>query len=370
MSDGASFPKIQVKLSAKGNVEYTFEDDIVMAEIRSNRNMPDYVSIQISDQAVGKSSSGSKKMEEIGKDLEFNTKIEVHLGAEAKDLERVFLGKLTGLSSSSVSGVLTINLIGMNELHDLARSSHQKTYTDRTVQQIVEDIAGAYHLKTDFGKKQPSYKYKSYVNNCQNDLMFLKILASRHDRSLWVSANGENNHQTLNFKTFETDETHTVVLDYNSKDENILQDFCATSNASKQVTRIIVHCWNPADKKEFVGESKDNATKQGPAVGAKSYGVENELRLSLMVQDKEEAELIAKSIHNERKMQFVTGSLTTKGNTKIKIGNILKIVSENARYKGNYYIAGVCHRFSHERTNNGFTTEVEFLRDADMCGGK
>jgi phage protein D len=154
--------------------------------------------------------------------------------------------------------------------------------------------------------------------------------------------------------------------------DSSLENFNPQLNSGAQVQTVKVYGWDPKKKQKIIGVYTAEASQLGSELGAGSFNDQPVLNINnVPVRTKEEADLVAKSIGVERNMNYVTGSGTTKGNAKIKVGKIVEIETDDDRFNGKSYVAGVRHTFSHTATGlgggtgmGGFKTTVKFQRDA------
>ncbi len=161
------------------------------------------------------------------------------------------------------------------------------------------------------------------------------------------------------------------------EDKESLENFAPQSNAAAQADEAYCRGWDPDKKEQIVGHFQAEPSSLGSEQGASAFGDKPKLEIcDIPVRTKEEADAVAESALTERNMQFITGSLTTKGNPKIKVGTIVQIDANDKRYNGKYYVSGVRHKFSHGASGlgggsgtGGFMTEVLFQRDAGMGDG-
>ena len=82
-------------------------------------------------------------------------------------------------------------------------------------------------------------------------------------------------------------------------------------STAQQVSEVKVFGWDPVKKKEIVGIAKPQSSKLGDKHGSAVASTKHKDVLQVMhespVSSKEEADNIAKSILNDRMMDFITG---------------------------------------------------------------
>jgi phage protein D len=365
---------------------------ITSVEVHSDLNQPDMVDICLSNFGDGGGDSGGGGgglggilggiFDSIGANVEasrFSAKfrpgadLEVMMGLEGESPQRVFLGKVGGTTPSFDTHLpATVNVHGMNDLHKLTRERKTRTYTNQKDQDIVSKIASENGLSPKFGKTPPTLLHEHLHQWNMTDLEFLRLRASRTARNLWVDLD----NKTLYYVKYEKDQSPVASLSYTEEGDKSLENFAPQSNAGAQTQKVEVYGWDPAKKEKIVGTYTASASPLGSEPGGGAFGDKPTLNVcDVPVRTKEEADLIAESTCTERNMNFITGSATTKGNAKIKVGTVIEMKTNDERYNGKYYISGVRHSFSHGASGlgggagmGGFKTSFSFQRDASMGG--
>jgi len=346
-------------------------DLIASVNVQSNLNQPDMATVCLSNLPSGPI-QGSQRFSATFRE---GAEMEVKMGQkEGLALKRVFLGKTIGGDPEYDEQKTVFSYqIGMNDLHKLSRERKTRTFTNQTVQQIVSKIVQDNGLTVNFGKEQPTLLHEHLHQWNMTDLEFLRLIGSRTARNIWVDLD----NKTCFFVKYEKDKSPVATLSFGQEGQKSLMNFSPRSNAGAQTQKVKVRGWDPAKKQAIVGEYTASASPLGGEAGSSSFGDQPELEHSdIPVRSKEEADLIAESVCTERNMNFITGTLTTKGNADIKLGTVIEIKTEDHRFDGKYYVAGVEHKFSHASNNmeggagtGGFMTDVHVQRDAGMGGG-
>ena len=297
--------------------------------------------------------------------------LEVLMGLEGEAPQLVYKGLVSGsLPGFDTHLPVTVNVKGLNNLHKLSRTRKTRTFVNQKDQDIVSKIASENGLSAKFGKFPPTLMHEHLHQWNQTDLEFLRLRASRTARNLWVDLD----NSTLYYVKYEKDQGPVAELNYTDEGDSSLENFCPQSNAGAQTKTVKVTGWDPEKKAKILGNYDAPASPLGSEMGASAFGDSPVLTITdVPVRTKEEADLVAESICTERNMNFITGTATTKGNAKIKLGTIVKLVTEDKRFNGKYYISGVQHSFSHGASGlgggtgmGGFKTTFKFQRDAGM----
>lgn len=380
MSQRITAANIKIKVAGKEiNANH-----ITSVEVKSHLNQPDFALVNLAnfgdsdDGGGGGGSAGdrvgsgvsSKRFSVTAKE---GDDLEIMMGLEGEAPQLVFKGSITGTNPTFDTHLpATTTLHGMNALHKLSRGPKTRTFVNQKDQDIVSKIAQERGLSPNFGKTPPTLMHEHLHQWNQTDLEFLRLRAARTARNLWVDLD----NKTLYYVKYEKDQGPVADLNYTEEGDSALENFAPQANSGAQVQKVEVRGWDPEKKQTIVGTYTAAPSSLGSNLGASAFGDSPVLKVSdVPVRTKEEADLVAESKGTERNMKYITGSATTKGNAKIKIGTIVKLTPEDQNYNGKYYVTGVTHTFSHGASGlgggtgmGGFKTSFEFARDAGMGG--
>ncbi len=289
--------------------------------------------------------------------------IEIKLGfVDGKDAGTVFKGEVTGIEPIYDSRApARVMVRALNQLHRLARGKKSVTYTKVTDKDIVEKLCQNYGLTAKFGDTPPQTQYEHVYQNNLTDLEFVRMRAARIGFEVFVL------DKELHFrKRIEADSG--IQLAFGVPGESALERFLPRLSTAMQVSEVRVLGWDPATKQEIVGSAKPQASKLGDKTGSDVAGAKHKNVLHVQVESpvssKEDADNIARSILNERLMQFITGDAVCRGNPDLKPGLIVTIGVNDKRFDGKYYVTAVRHRYVHAGSAGGYRTEFKFRRDA------
>lgn len=288
--------------------------------------------------------------------------IEVKLGFVGDQPQSVFKGEVTGIEpiydSRSPARVL---IRGLNQLHRLARGKKSVAHKEVTDKDIVEKLCQAYGFTAQFGAGAPTTKYPHVYQNNLTDLQFVRTRAARIGYEVFVV------DKELHFRK-RADSDSGVVLQFGAPGEGALERFVPRLSTANQVSEVRVLGWDPAKKEEIVGVAKPQSSrlgdKHGSAVASAKHKNVVLIEVEAPVSSKEEADNIAKSILNERLMQFITGDGVCRGEPRLKPGIVISIGVNDRRFDGKYYVTAVRHRYVHAGSSGGFRTEFKVRRDA------
>ena len=289
--------------------------------------------------------------------------IEIKLGfVDGEAQAPVFKGEVIGLEpiydSRSPQRVL---VRALNQLHRLTRGKKSVAYQKVTDKDIVDKLCQKYGLSANYGGSPPNTKYEHVYQNNLSDLEFLRMRAARIGYEVLVD------DKTLYFrKRVEADSG--IKLELGVSGDSALERFLPRLSTAQQVSEVRVFGWDPEKKQEIVGVATPKSSKLGDKTGSdvakQKHGSVLDVQAESPVSSKEEADNLAKSILNERLMNFITGDAVCRGNPNLKPGIIVSLGAGDKRFDGKYYVTAVRHRYVHAGASGGYRTEFKFRRDA------
>lgn len=304
----------------------------------------------------------------------------VKMKVEGGTEEIVFEGQVTGFFPSFDTHLpVTVQVRGMNKMHKFTRERRTRTFVNQTEQQIVSKIIQDNGLTPNFGREPPTLFHEHMHQPNMTDLEFLRLRASRTCRECYVEKN------TFYFRKRQKDEGPVAELTVDNEDEGseanpesggALENFTPEFAAAGQVKKVTVHGWDSSgtsrEAQQLVGKAEASASPLGNEAGSSAYGDSPELHVSdTPGRTREEMDLLAKSILEERQMNFITAEAVTLGNAKLKPGCVVKLKTADARFNGKYYVAGAHFSFAQGMTGlgggkgmGGYKTHLKLKRDA------
>jgi len=299
---------------------------------------------------------------------EIGATIEVQVG-NAKT--SVFKGEIVGLEPVYKGGEKTIILIrAMNKLHRLLRKRKSMTFTDKTDQQILDQVVKGGDLTLEW-KHETSIQYKHVYQHNQTDMEFLRARAARMGCHVWCV------DSKVFVKQPDLQSAEVATLNVDQSADAILHRFAPRLNSSAVLKKVTVKGWNPETKELITGEASAGDSKLGSqhsvaASGAK-LGDSESFTVDHPIWSAEEAKALAKARLQDASLSYVTGEAEVAGNPVFDLGKIVKVVA-NAHpqgrgadpFNGKYYIMGVTHRHiaSKAKEGGGFVTLLRFARDS------
>lgn len=320
--------------------------------VEADLDQPDHAVITLTNQ----STKYSEKINE-GDELE----IEMGFAAAGADAGTIFKGEVVGIEPIySAKGPQRVHIRGYNKLHLLMRGKKSATYTKVSDKDIVDKICQKHGLSGDYGSAPPTTIYDHVYQHNLTDLEFIRMRAARLGFEVSVD------DTKLYFrKRVDSDSGIKLVLGVTGTETtSTLERFAPRLSTAQQVSKVQVYGWDPAKKEQIIGEAQPKDSKLGGTIADGKHSNVLQVIHERPVSSKEEADNIAKSILNDRLMEFITGDAVCRGNPKIKPGIILTINVQDKKFDGKYHVSSVRHRYTHAGDSGGYRTEFKVRRDA------
>jgi phage protein D len=279
----------------------------------------------------------------------------------------VFQGELVGLEPVYGGGQKTIILLrAMNRLHRLLRKRKSVTFTDKTDQQILNQVVGDAGLTLDW-KHEESIQYKHVYQHNQTDLEFLRTRAARIGCHVWCV------DTKVSVKQPDLQSGPIATLNVDQAADAILHRLAPRLNSSAIINKVTVKGWNPETKELITGEATVQSSKLGSqtsVAGSGSLGKEESFVVDQPLWSQQEAKALAKARLQDASLSYITGEAEVAGNPIFEVGKVVKVVANATDssdvFNGNYYLMGVTHRHiaSKAKEGGGYVTILRFARDA------
>ena len=295
--------------------------------------------------------------------------VEIKVGQNS---EVVFKGEIVGIEPIYKGGDKSKILIrAMNKLHRLLRKRKSITFTNKTDQQILNQVVGDAGLSLEW-KHEKTITYKHVYQHNLTDMEFLRTRAARMGCHVWCE------DQKVFVKQPELQGSELVTLNVDQSSEKAaLRMFTPRLNSAAIVKKVTVKGWNPETKELITGEASVQGSQLGSdtsVAGSGGLGGEDTFTVDHPIWDKEEATALAKARLQTASLSFITGEAEVTGDPMFKVGKLVKIVANamgSDPFNGKYYIMGVTHRHnaSHAKDESAYITTLRLARDAQTGGG-
>lgn len=349
--DSAASPNVDILIGGTAADDNHFQSYVV------DRDMfqPDMAAIVLANQG------------DVYSTKTIGTEIEVQVG---NNKTSVFKGEIVGLEPVYKGGDKTVILIrAMNKLHRLLRKRKSITFTDKSDQQILNQVVGDAGLTLEW-KHETSITYKHVYQHNQTDLEFLRTRAARMGCHVWCVGT------TVYVKQPELQAGPIATLNVDQNAEASLHRLAPRLNSSAIINKVTVKGWNPETKELITGDATVQGSKLGSqtsVAGSGSLGNEESFTVDHPIWSAEEAKALAKARLQDASLSYITGEAEVAGDPTFDLGKVVKVVANamnNADpFNGNYYLMGVTHRHiaSKAKEGGGFVTILRFARDAQKA---
>lgn len=288
--------------------------------------------------------------------------LEIKVGTASK---RIYIGEILGVEPIYRGGDTTKILIrAVNKMHRLIRKRKSLTFTDKTDQQILQQVVGDAGLSLEW-KHSKNITYKHVYQHNLNGLEFVRQRAARLGCHVWCV------DKTIHVKEPDLNNNSGVKLSVD-KGGN-LRAFLPRMNSSSVVNKVTVKGWDPEKKELITGSASAENSPLGSqnAVAASSQigGNEETFTVDHPIWSKEEADALAKARLRDLNLQFMTGEAEIAGNTEVELGTVVEIKANERGgqdpFNGKYYVMGITHRHTLPKgKEGGFVTILKLARDA------
>jgi len=345
-------PSTQIDCSVKVGGKDLLGDEVHDVLVECDLDQPDHAIVTLSNISTKYSETVNE-----GDDLE------VKLGfVDGKEQATVYNPEVVGVEPIyDARAPARVHIRGYNQLHRMMRGKKSVTYTNMSDKDIVDKLCQNYGLSADYGSSPPSIKYDHVYQHNLTDLEFVRSRAARLGFEVAVE------DKKLFFRKRD-DSDSGIKLVFGVPGPSALERFMPRLSTANQVSEVNVRGWDPVKKQEIIGKATPEASKLGDKHGS---GVASEKHKDVLwvsfdspVSSKEEADNMAKSLLNDRMMDFIVGDGVCRGNPEIKPGIIVSIAVQDKRFDGKYHIVSVRHRYVHAGPGGGYRTEFKFRRDA------
>ena len=349
-------PKVSLPKVLVGGKEIDLSD-ISSLVIKKDLDQPDYAQISLSN--LGDTSGGNK----FSAMLKPGTDLIVKIKVEGESEQELFKGYVHGDDPTyDAHSPVATDLQGMNAMHKLTRGRKTRTFTNQTDQQIIQKVISEAGLSVDFGREPPTLRHEHLHQNNMTDLEFLRMRAARTGRVIFCE------DKTIFYTKREKDQGPVATLDYNTAGTGALENFKPKMSAAAQVKKVICRGWDPfASTREaqmMECKAEGGASPLGGESGSSAFGDSPDVyETSIPFRSKEEGDLLAKSLLEERQMNFINPGKVIE----------LQMGGNEKRFNGKYYVVGAEFSYSHSSSGmgegagmGGFKGKYKLQRDAGM----
>jgi phage protein D len=312
-----------------------------------------------------------------------NKEVQIHMGY-AGNLRRMLTGTFTTMEPSfSSGGAPTLNVRGLNVMHQLRRRQYTTTWRNKKYSEIAEDISSRrgpdgerrfpLRIVTDEAAKnrEPIIPYMAERN--QYDLDFLLARARERDYVLVVCEGDEE--RELYFGPSQGAPCRRDVTFELAWGKSLI-DFRPTLTTANQIKSVTVRGWNRRN-----GQPISETVSLDDERSLRYCGIPNrDLHRLLMdrcdpreertvdepVFTVQQARRRACALLRSRLKDLVKASGTTVGLPDLRAGQKIRIGNIGARFSGTYFLTETTHTIN----ESGYVTRFQARREDEESGGQ
>ncbi len=358
MADSTAAPNFEIKIGSRKTEDV--KPDVQSFLVERDMFQPDMAAIVLGNEA------GQYSAMKIG------DAVEISVGDNAGT--NIFKGEVIGLEPVYRGGEKSrIVVRAMNKLHRLLRYRKSVTFTEKSDQQILNEVVKVAGLKLEW-KHEKSITYKHVYQHNQTALEFLRTRAARLGCHVWCV------DDKVFVKQPDLQQDPAIVLSTSkvggAQEETTIRAFMPRLSSASILNKVTVKGWNPETKELITGEFSAQSSKLGKdnaVTGTGSLGNEETFTVDHPIWSKEEADALAKARLVDLSLTYITGECELSGDPKRELGEVVAIFAnvdpatmDDDPFNGRYYVMGVTHRLviSRSSKDGGYTTTLRVARDA------
>lgn len=311
-----------------------------------------------------------------------NKEVQVWMGY-AGDLRLMLKGTFTTMEPNfTANGPPTLNIRGLNALHQLRRKQYSTTWGDKRDSEIAKNIATL--TDKDLGKDKKRFPLPIVVDDNalgredalpfvaqknQYDIDFLLARALRLGYVVYVSE-GDPNAASADAKKphvyFGPSDSRTPGrrdVTFELKWGVSLTDFKPTLTTANQIKSVTVNGWDRAKKKAIT--AKATLDDKELNINADMHELLNscdpreEVVVDKPVYTEKDAKQLAQAILKDRAKEIVKAAGTCVGLPDLRAGCKVEISGLGARFDGTYFVTDT----SHTLNDSGYVTKFNARRE-------
>ncbi|MEA3061800.1 MAG: uncharacterized protein QOJ94_1581 [Sphingomonadales bacterium] len=266
--------------------------------------------------------------------VEFGKDVVVKLADEI-----VFQGRITAITADfPESAPPTVGILAEDRLQDLRMTRRSRSFADKSLADIVRQIAGEHGLTADVSLNGPATKLVAQVN--QSDLALLLDLARREDAQIWV--------EDRKLRAAATRPADKVELRWAGS----LREFRVEADLAHQRTALVAGGWDVGGKTAATHRASDESISSevgsldgGAGILAGAFARRVDTLAHGVVRDAQEARAVAEAGYRQLARRFVTGHGVAETRPGLRVGATLALAGLGKLFDGDYRATRITHRF-------------------------
>lgn len=263
--------------------------------------------------------------------------VEIKLGYDDAP-ESLFKGEVTRINGIfAESEAPGFEIVGFDWLHRLTRNRVTKHWESVSYADVVSAIASDNGMSGDTDSTSITHDYVSM--NGTTYLAFVLELAKRVGYDVWCE------DKKLCFKKSRASESSAVTLTFGTD----VKKARFRVQSAGQVTKVRVAAWDDVKKEQVIGEATDSdvtdklgTSKVGPKV-VDVFGDAEFWVSGYAARTQAEVDEVAKSMMNDKAMEFARVDAEVEGNPAITAGSVVTFDGVSGHFNGDYYVMRAIH---------------------------
>lgn len=271
------------------------------------------------------------------------------------DADALFEGVITGIEANYPEGAApTITVLAEDHLQNFRMTRHSRSFENKSVSDIIDEIARDYQIATDLIIDGPTYKVISQVN--QSDLGFLRDITRAVDAELWIEDGTLYAHNR----------SERNAGDLSLRYQSTLREFTVLADLAMQRSKVMVSGWDVESKVAIDSSADDGAIRSelgdltgGAGILVDALGDYTEVIAHTVPITVDEAQARADAYFRQIARRFVVGQGLADTDARMRVGSQVELTNLGALFDGKYYMTEVRHMFDGVR---GIFTEFTVER--------
>lgn len=317
---------------------------LVLAEIETMLHLPSMFTLQFHDDKLRWVDEGP---------FDIGASVEIQLADKTtRSMETVFKGEITAVEPEFSEDSLSILIIrGYDRGHRLNRGTKTRAFIQTSDSDMVSKIAREAGLQSNV--ESTTQIYEHIFQHSQTDLAFLHERAERIGFEMFVD------DRTLYFRKPKGSRGQ-VTLTWGDN----LRSFRPRLSATKQVDTVVVKGWDPATKKEIVGQAASSDISPqvgvngwGGSVAQQAFAAAKQIEVRQPAATQKDADNMAQSILDDINAGFIEAEGLAFGSPKLIAGEKVTLEKIGKRFGGKYIVTSARHIYATTGYDTFFTVE-------------
>ena len=317
-----------------------------------------------------------------------NKEVQVWMGY-AGDLRQMLKGTFTTMEPNfTAGGPPTLNVRGLNALHQLRRKQYSTVWGDKRDSEIAQNIATL--TDNDLGKNKKRFPMPIVIDKnalAKEDVLPYIAQKNQYDidflltRALFLGYVVYIREADPNSRNPDEQVTHLYFGPSDGKRPGVrdvtfelkwgvsLTDFKPTLTTANQVKSVTVNGWDRAKKKAISAKATLDDKELNVNVDMhellNACDPRDEIVVDKPVFSEKDAKTLAQAILKDRIKEIVKANATCVGLPDLRAGRKVRLAGMGARFDGTYFVTDTTHTIN----DSGYVTKFNARREQEGALG-